>query len=125
MENNTFKCPKDGCGKNFRKENLLQVSNITIQLNKFIYTVILYISYYGDMCQHVLRILHISLLWNYTMLQFLMNKIIQKSKIASDANFLLILLLLLFLMYVLYSLMNHIFCVLYVVLCFSLKCICF
>ncbi|XP_023708099.1 uncharacterized protein LOC111864808 isoform X3 [Cryptotermes secundus] len=25
MENNTFKCPKDGCGKNFRKENLLQM----------------------------------------------------------------------------------------------------
>jgi hypothetical protein len=49
MENNTFKCPKDGCGKNFRKENLLQVSNITIQLNiNSIYTVVLHISYYGD-----------------------------------------------------------------------------
>jgi hypothetical protein len=33
MENNTFKCPKDGCGKNFRKENLLQVSSTTVLQN--------------------------------------------------------------------------------------------
>jgi hypothetical protein len=33
MENNTFKCPKDGCGKNFRKENLLQVSSTTFLPN--------------------------------------------------------------------------------------------
>ncbi|XP_069687402.1 uncharacterized protein [Periplaneta americana] len=37
MENNTYKCPKDGCGKNFRKENLLQmhIKHYHPEYNKF------------------------------------------------------------------------------------------
>jgi len=34
MENDAFKCPKEGCGKNFRKENLLQVSTVEVLWNK-------------------------------------------------------------------------------------------
>jgi len=37
MENDAFKCPKEGCGKNFRKENLLQVSNIEVLWNKSVF----------------------------------------------------------------------------------------
>jgi hypothetical protein len=44
MENNTFKCPKDGCGKNFRKENLLQVSS-TIVLQNMLYSSVLVCQY--------------------------------------------------------------------------------
>jgi hypothetical protein len=40
MENNTFKCPKDGCGKNFRKENLLQVGSITVLQNILYFSVL-------------------------------------------------------------------------------------
>lgn len=42
MENNTFKCPKDGCGKNFRKENLLQVSSTAVLQNILYFPVLVW-----------------------------------------------------------------------------------
>lgn len=77
MENNTFKCPKDGCGKNFRKENLLQVGNISIQLNINSIYMLFYI-YLIRVTFWCVEYLHIPLIWNFTVLQFLLYKIILK-----------------------------------------------
>jgi hypothetical protein len=76
MENNTFKCPKDGCGKNFRKENLLQVSNITIPLNIISSTELFYVHYITVAC--VASSSYSLIFKNYTVHQFLLYEIILK-----------------------------------------------